>query len=55
MLNELSEYQPSDIISEKEGEGSPVSKGKSRRAKSPLKRKFKLPNLKLALNKKTKF
>ena len=51
-MHDLSEYQPTEVISEKDGEGSPNSKGKSKRVKSPKKTKFILPNLKLAFGDK---
>ena len=54
-IHDHSEYQPSDIISEKDGEISPWSKGKVRRANSPRKvNKLKLPNLNLLLEKRMK-
>jgi hypothetical protein len=50
------EYELNDVISEKDGELSPVSRGKNRRLQSPKKNKFKLPDLKLQMhsNPKTK-
>lgn len=44
------DYELDDVISEKDGDMSPVSRGKVRRVQSPKKNKFKLPDLKLQMH-----